>query len=273
MFRYKLTTAMCSAVCLLGMSPDLSAHAAMWAFNYTDALETFVVPTTGVYDITAYGAEGGGIYGGLGAEIGGAVTLSAGTSLTILVGGGGADGGGIANGSGGGGGSFIVVGVLGPLVVAGGGGGTGGGLGGGIGGGGGVANGGGLGGGIDGGTGGSGGGGGGGGGFVSNGVGILFGYSYLQGGSGGSGSGGGGGGGFGGGGGGFYGGGGGGGSYLDPSATLLIALGSVNSGNGQVDISTTIPEPSTWAMMLLGSAGLGFVGYRRAKAGRATLAA
>jgi hypothetical protein len=29
-----------------------------------------------------------------------------------------------------------------------------------------------------------------------------------------------------------------------------------------------IPEPSTWPMMLLGFAGLGFVGYRRAKVGR-----
>jgi hypothetical protein len=32
-----------------------------------------------------------------------------------------------------------------------------------------------------------------------------------------------------------------------------------------------VPEPSTWAMMLLGFAGLGFAGYRRARAGRATL--
>jgi hypothetical protein len=30
------------------------------------------------------------------------------------------------------------------------------------------------------------------------------------------------------------------------------------------------PEPSTWAMMLLGFAGLGFVGYRRARAGNTT---
>ena len=28
---------------------------------------------------------------------------------------------------------------------------------------------------------------------------------------------------------------------------------------------STIPEPSTWAMMLLGFAGLGFAGYRQAK--------
>jgi hypothetical protein len=32
-----------------------------------------------------------------------------------------------------------------------------------------------------------------------------------------------------------------------------------------------VPEPATWAMMLLGFAGLGFVGYRRARAGRAAL--
>jgi hypothetical protein len=34
----------------------------------------------------------------------------------------------------------------------------------------------------------------------------------------------------------------------------------------------TIPEPSTWAMMLAGFAGLGLAGYRRAKAGHVTLA-
>jgi PEP-CTERM motif len=33
-----------------------------------------------------------------------------------------------------------------------------------------------------------------------------------------------------------------------------------------------VPEPSTWAMMLLGFASLSFAGYRRARAGRATLA-
>jgi hypothetical protein len=34
-----------------------------------------------------------------------------------------------------------------------------------------------------------------------------------------------------------------------------------------------VPELSTWAMMLLGLAGLGFAGYRRARAGHATPAA
>jgi hypothetical protein len=33
-------------------------------------------------------------------------------------------------------------------------------------------------------------------------------------------------------------------------------------------LSATIPEPSTWAMMVLGFAGLGFAGYRRARSER-----
>jgi hypothetical protein len=33
------------------------------------------------------------------------------------------------------------------------------------------------------------------------------------------------------------------------------------------------PEPSTWAMMLLGFAGLGFAGYRKARGARAALSA
>jgi hypothetical protein len=37
--------------------------------------------------------------------------------------------------------------------------------------------------------------------------------------------------------------------------------------------ATNMPEPSTWAMMLLGFASLGYAGYRRARAGRATLPA
>jgi hypothetical protein len=38
-------------------------------------------------------------------------------------------------------------------------------------------------------------------------------------------------------------------------------------------LTLAVPETSTWAMMLLGFAGLGYVGYRRARAGRTTLAA
>jgi hypothetical protein len=32
-----------------------------------------------------------------------------------------------------------------------------------------------------------------------------------------------------------------------------------------VQVSTSVPEVSTWGMMLLGFAGLGFAGYRRTK--------
>ncbi len=37
--------------------------------------------------------------------------------------------------------------------------------------------------------------------------------------------------------------------------------------------TTAIPEPSSWAMMLIGFAGLGYAGYRRARAANATLTA
>jgi PEP-CTERM motif len=73
---------------------------------------------------------------------------------------------------------------------------------------------------------------------------------------------------------------------LDPN-TPIISLGSfgkvatVNPSTGVVEtvllsglsaphgfdfVPFAVPEPSTWAMMLLGFAGLGFVGYRQAKA-------
>src|ERR1700722_3925960 len=49
----------------------------------------------------------------------------------------------------------------------------------------------------------------------------------------------------------------------------LLRLQNVLDGEpGWVLYSPTVPEPSTWAMMLLGFAGLGFAGYRRASAGR-----
>lgn len=45
-----------------------------------------------------------------------------------------------------------------------------------------------------------------------------------------------------------------------------------NSGAFEISISTpsvpAVPEPATWAMMLLGFAGLGFMGYRRKAAFR-----
>lgn len=45
------------------------------------------------------------------------------------------------------------------------------------------------------------------------------------------------------------------------------APGSTRGGGG------TVPEPSTWAMLLIGFAGLGFVGYRKAKTPRTAFTA
>jgi len=83
---------------------------------------TYTVPTSGLYNIIAVGAGGGvgadgSFPGGLGAEIGGTFSLSAGETLQIAVGGVGLDNGG------GGGGSFVVGPGVTPLVIAGGGGG------------------------------------------------------------------------------------------------------------------------------------------------------
>jgi hypothetical protein len=57
-------------------------------------------------------------------------------------------------------------------------------------------------------------------------------------------------------------------------------LGSNGTGEAGGKIETTIsqtivgtPEPSTWAMMLLGFAGLGFAGYRKAHSARTALPA
>jgi hypothetical protein len=43
--------------------------------------------------------------------------------------------------------------------------------------------------------------------------------------------------------------------------------------DANVTVTPTIPESSTWAMMLLGFAGLAFAGYRKARNGRFALSA
>ena len=59
----------------------------------------------------------------------------------------------------------------------------------------------------------------------------------------------------------------------------FIAVADVfgNAGTGEIGgkMGTIVgtPEPSTWAMMLLGFAGLGFAGYRKARGARAALSA
>ena len=45
-----------------------------------------------------------------------------------------------------------------------------------------------------------------------------------------------------------------------------------NIGNVYIGTSRRVPEPSTWALMTLGFAGLGFAAYRTKKTARAAVA-
>lgn len=88
-------------------------------------IQSFVVPHNGVYRITAVGGQGG-YAGGRGASMAGNFTLTAGTTLKILVGQAGTeDYNGQFYAGGGGGGSYVANNSNTPLVVAGGGGGNG----------------------------------------------------------------------------------------------------------------------------------------------------
>jgi PEP-CTERM motif len=59
------------------------------------------------------------------------------------------------------------------------------------------------------------------------------------------------------------------GPYSLQQVFVIHATGA-GDANLTMDLtSSVIPEPSTWAMMLLGFAGLGFVGYRNARQGTA----
>jgi hypothetical protein len=42
-----------------------------------------------------------------------------------------------------------------------------------------------------------------------------------------------------------------------------IVISNGNTGNTGATLASAVPEPSTWAMMILGFAGLGFMAYRR----------
>lgn len=52
-----------------------------------------------------------------------------------------------------------------------------------------------------------------------------------------------------------------------------IASNPGGFGVGTFTLTAAVPEPSTWAMMILGFVGLGFLGYRRGKTAAAPTAA
>jgi hypothetical protein len=55
--------------------------------------------------------------------------------------------------------------------------------------------------------------------------------------------------------------------------SLLSMSGIKEAKHFEVSGVGGVPEPSTWAMMLLGFAGLGFAAYRKALGARAALSA
>jgi len=66
--------------------------------------------------------------------------------------------------------------------------------------------------------------------------------------------------------------------YQGPESTPTFLTGTFQLTNifdspvGSLTISAAVPEPSTWATMILGFAGIGFMAYRR-KSKRAVIAA
>ena len=119
--------------------PDSSACSAEYAGTSLDGavavssgVQSWTVPYTGTYLITANGAQGGdkshmSAYGGDGSEVSGEFSLTAGEVLYIIVGQAGTDatsGNSNIEGGGGGGGSFVLDSSNGILLIAGGGGGA-----------------------------------------------------------------------------------------------------------------------------------------------------
>jgi hypothetical protein len=121
--------------------PEAQAAISTVSFAYTGSAQTWTVPAgVSTVRVEAYGAQGGGDYGGFGAGVVTSVTVTPGQQLTVRVGGRGAQaaggfnggggssfaGAGLGQGQGGGGASDVSLGDT-RLVVAGGGGGAAGG--------------------------------------------------------------------------------------------------------------------------------------------------
>ncbi|MGO8756187.1 MAG: IPTL-CTERM sorting domain-containing protein [Gallionellaceae bacterium] len=105
-----------------------TAYAGNPSVSVTGGIQTWTVPATGTYRITAIGAQGAagdasGDVGGRGASITGDFSLTAGQTLKLVVGQQGL-GQGSAVSAGGGGGSFVVSAANVPMLIAGGGGGN-----------------------------------------------------------------------------------------------------------------------------------------------------
>lgn len=69
-------------------------------------------------------------------------------------------------------------------------------------------------------------------------------------------------------------------NFTAPGTSVVLSFtdksGSTASVDGLLDnvsVSTAIPEPSTWAMMLFGFVGIGFLTYRRSRKGTVVAAA
>jgi PEP-CTERM motif-containing protein len=66
-------------------------------------------------------------------------------------------------------------------------------------------------------------------------------------------------------------------AHLDPGNALAFVTGLTFVTNGSftgtmTPLTASVPEPSTWTMMLIGFAGVGFAAYRRTRRGSADLA-
>ena len=56
-------------------------------------------------------------------------------------------------------------------------------------------------------------------------------------------------------------------SMTEEAVFTLTPFGQLIN-RGQSEVKLAVPEPSTWAMMLLGFAGLGYAGFRKARSAR-----
>ncbi|HZZ22465.1 MAG TPA: glycine-rich protein [Roseiarcus sp.] len=109
-----------SAMAMLACVAEADAE----KFIFTGGEQSFPVLVSGEYSLDVLGASGGlsrNNADGLGAEVSGDISLTAGETLTLFVGGQGLNGG-YVGGGGGGGGGFVLLGTS-VLAVAGGGGG------------------------------------------------------------------------------------------------------------------------------------------------------